>query len=186
MFERLKGYVRRRRGNAEIVGATMASLASAARAPALYGPLGVADTVWGRFEMMALHVFLYQHRAREGGSVLRDLAQEVVDAYFKELDHSLRELGIGDASMPKRMKKLGRMVYGRWSAYDRPVNEDDRAALAAAFERNVYAEGGDATAAADLADYALRARDALRGQAEADLLRGRLSFPAPLATAEAA
>ena len=181
MFERLKAHWKRRRSNAALVETLLEGIAAAARAPALYTRLGVADTVWGRFEMMALHVFLFEHRAKSGGEALRAMAQELVDAYFHELDSTLRELGIGDASVPKRMKKLGRMVYGRWQAYGAALDAGDRDAMAEALRRNVYAEGGDPEGAAELAAYVDRSFAHLGTIDDAALLRGRIAFPDPTA-----
>ena len=179
MLERLRTRWRQRRGNAALVDRAMGEIASGARHPALYTRLGVADTVWGRFEMMALHVHLFQHRAREGGEPLKAMAQELVDAYFQELDSTLRELGIGDSSMPKRMKKIGRMVYGRWEAYGAALGAGDADALAEALRRNAYAEGGDPAMAPALAAYAFAARDGLAVVGDERFLAGHVPFPTP-------
>ena len=61
----------------------------------------------------------------------------LTDEFFTDVEHSLRELGIGDLGVPKRMKKLARMFYGRAAAYDDALERDDREALAAALARNV-------------------------------------------------
>ena len=178
MLERIASHFRRKRGNAERVAGLLGSIASAARAPALYTDLGVADTVWGRFEMMALHVFLFQERSLSGGEGVKAMAQELVDAYFKEIDHTIRELGIGDASVPKRMKRLGRMVYGRWRAYGEALRTDSDA-LADALRRNVYAEGGDAGRAEALAAYVRSANDELGTVPDDAFLSGRFPLRPP-------
>ena len=172
----------RKRANAELVGDLYGGISDAARHPALYTRHGVADTLMGRYEMMALHTFLFQHRAKGASPSLEAMAQEVVDAYFLELDHSLREVGIGDASVPKRMKKLGRMIYGRWEAYGKAVSANDHDALTEVVRRNVYAEGGDASQARSLARYALAADAHLRSQSDESLLTGAIDFPDPART----
>ena len=184
MLDRIASHFRRRRTNAAIVSELLGSIAAAARAPSLYTDLGVADSVWGRFEMLALHVFLFQERAAEGGEAIGAIAQELVDAYFKEIDHTIRELGIGDASVPKRMKRLGRMVYGRWHAYGGAVRGGD-GGLTEALARNVYAEGGDATRAPALAAYARGVLDELRATPDEAFLAGRFPVGAPRAVAVA-
>lgn len=176
----------RKRENANLVGAIYSSISDAARDPALYTRFGVADTLMGRYEMMALHSFLFQHRAKGATPHLEEMAQEVLDAYFLELDHSLREVGIGDVAVPKRMKKLGRMIYGRWEAYDKALRAGDRAGMAEALQRNVYSEGGNADRADDLAGYVFLASEYLARQDDDALLSGRLSFPAPYKAVEAA
>ena len=175
-----------RRGNADVVHALFEQIARQAREPALYTSLGVADTVMGRFEMLALHVHLFQYRARNGSPALQVMAQDVVDALFRELDDSLRQIGIGDVAMPKRMKRLAQMVYGRWEAYGAALDEGDRKRLGEALARNVYVEGGVAARAPELADYAIAARDALATQVDDTFLSGRISFPSPGSRVEAA
>lgn len=185
MFERFRRERAKARSNAAIVDALFSSIASAARDPSLYTVHGVADSVMGRYEMMALHTWLFQHRAKDGSPALQAMAQDVVDMLFREIDSTLREIGIGDTTVPKRMKKLARMVYGRWDAYGTALNDGDRTALAEAIRRNVYSEGGDPLGAEPLADYALRSSAALQDQEEAKFLEGRIRFPAPVAPAEA-
>ena len=179
MFDWLRKGIARKRANVGFVDDLYGSIADAARHPALYTRYGVADTLMGRYEMMALHTFLFQHRAKGASPALEAMAQDVVDTHFRELDHSLREVGIGDAAVPKRMKKLGRMVYGRWEAYGAAIDKRDAGELAEAFRRNVYAEGGDAACAPDLAAYAFAAAEALHAQGDDDLLSGRIAFPQP-------
>lgn len=179
MFDWFRKRWERRRANANLVGELYGCIANAARHEALYTRLGVADTLMGRYEMMALHTFLFQHRAKGADPALEAMAQDVVDAYFLELDHSLREVGIGDVSVPKRMRKLARMIYGRWEAYGNALREGDETALTEAFKRNVYAEGGDASQAVRLTKYALLANEELSRQSDMDMLAGRLSYPSP-------
>ena len=176
----------RKRENANLVGAIYGSISQAARDPAFYTRFGVSDTLMGRYEMMALHSFLFQHRAKGSTPHLEDMAQEVLDAYFLELDHSLREVGIGDVAVPKRMKKLGRMIYGRWEAYGKALRENDRMSMTDALRRNVYSEGGDADRAADLAAYVFLASEHLARQDDSSILSGKLEFPAPYKAVEAA
>lgn len=185
MFERFRAERAQRRENAAVVDALFAGVAEAARRAPLYTVHGVADTVMGRYEMMALHMWLFQHRAKgvdgTGASPqLEAMAQEVVDAFFKEIDHTLREIGIGDTSVPKRMKKLARMVYGRWDAYRTALDAGDREAMAEAMRRNVYSESGDAAGAPGLADYVFDAATHLAGQDDAAFLAGRIDYPNPV------
>ena len=182
MFDWFRRRWERRSKNAALVGELYGSISDAARHPALYTRFGVADTVMGRYEMMALHSFLFQHRAKGSDPALEAMAQDVVDAYFLELDHSLREVGIGDASVPKRMKKLGRMVYGRWEAYGKAASNGSNRDMTEAVRRNVYAEGGQAEHAEALARYALAAVGTLDEQTDEELLSGRITFPEPQST----
>ena len=186
MFERFRRERAKARANRAIIERLFATIADAARRPAHYTVHGVADSVMGRYAMLALHVRLFQHRARGASPALEAMAQDVVDMLFREIDSTLREIGIGDTSVPKRMKKLARMVYGRWRSYGEALAENDRAALTEAVRRNVYAEGGDPGGAAALADYAVRADAALREQSDDAFLSGRIAFPEPVRASEAA
>ena len=90
-----------------------------------YSHWNVPDTPLGRFEMLSLHMFLFQHRLRGEDGAAREIAQVLIDEFFLDVDHSLRELGIGDVGVPKRMKKLAKMFYGRTAAYDDALERND-------------------------------------------------------------
>jgi cytochrome b pre-mRNA-processing protein 3 len=78
-----------------------------ARRPELYDRFGVPDTPAGRFEMVAWQVILEMNRLSDRGEQGRKLAQEVVDLMFADMDRSLRDLGVGDMSVGREMRKLG-------------------------------------------------------------------------------
>ncbi|WP_028034603.1 ubiquinol-cytochrome C chaperone family protein [Chelativorans sp. J32] len=166
-----------RRARRLIVEALYAEIVAAARRPQFYSEWQVPDTPLGRFEMVALHVFLVLHRLRGETGAPADLAQELTDYFFREVDHSLRELGIGDLGVPKRMKKLARMFYGRLSAYGKAVDAGDEAGLADALRRNIAPERAVWNEAAAIAAYVVEAHRLLSGVSNEDLLAGRLSFP---------
>jgi cytochrome b pre-mRNA-processing protein 3 len=162
--------------NQAAVDALYAAIVAAARQPTLYSAWGVADTLLGRFEMLALHMFVLLHRLR-GETAAQDLGQGVTDEFFQDVDHSLRELGIGDLGIPKRMKKLAGMFYGRARAYGGALDARDRDGLAAALKRNVAPGRAEWDGAGPLADYVFRAHEDLAGQPVSELLTGALRFP---------
>lgn len=111
-----------------------------AREPVFYRDLGVADTVDGRFDMLTLHACLvlrYLEKNKLGGS---EFAQMLFDLMFMDMENNLRELGVGDVGMPKRMKKLIKAFYGRRKAYGDALDEeqDTASALKEALVRNLY------------------------------------------------
>lgn len=165
------------RSNRVVVDALYGQIVAAARQPALYARWNVPDTPLGRYEMMALHLFLLLHRLKPEAGPVREVAQELTDEFFKEVEHSIRELGVGDMGVPKRMKKLARMFYGRVGAYDAALEGNDADALAAALARNVRPEDTSWPQAVDLAAYVIAARDDLAAQPCESFLAGRLSFP---------
>lgn len=173
MFARL--FSRKAKANHELTDGLYGQIVAAARQPRFYAQWDVPDTPLGRFEMIGLHMFLFLRRAR--GERLEALAQDVTDVFFREVDHSLRELGIGDTSVPKRMKKLARMYFGRLDAYEKALGEGDADGLAVALKRNIRPDADAWPQARSLASYVLAADAALAGQGDEAILGGRIAFP---------
>ncbi|GAA2824728.1 cytochrome b pre-mRNA-processing protein 3 [Aminobacter aminovorans] len=179
MFQRLFG--RERQANRAITEALYTRIVAAARQEPFYSAWNVPDTPLGRFEMLSLHMFLFQHRLRGEPGAPADIAQRLIDEFFLDVDHSLRELGISDVGVPKRMKKLAKMFYGRTESYKNALEGDDHPALAAALLRNVRPEVKEWPEAVALAEYVFAANRALAEQPSEDICAGKLSYPAPLA-----
>jgi cytochrome b pre-mRNA-processing protein 3 len=180
MFQRLFG--RQRQANRTITDALYSAIVAAARQPAFYRDWNVPDTPLGRFEMLSVHMFLFLHRMRNEDGASREIAQVLTDEFFRDVEHSLRELGIGDLGVPKRMKKLARMFYGRVAAYAGALEHDDRAALAAALARNVRPDSTDWPSADLAASYVIAADRSLCGQKVDAILAGAIHFPDPEST----
>lgn len=164
-----------------VIASLYERVATASRQPDLYLRLGIPDTIEGRFESLSLHTMLVLRALRGRPSPAGEVAADLTDALFRDLDASLREMGIGDTSVPKRMKKLAEAFYGRAYSYDAPLDAQDEAALAAALGRNVL--GGEAPAPA-LARYALASDRTLKAQDLDALLRDGPHFPPPDAATE--
>lgn len=169
-----------RRANAAVIDRIYGDIVAAARQPSFYADMQVPDTPLGRFEMISIHLFLLFRRARTVEKAeLDDLVQEITDEFFKDVDHSLRELGIGDMGVPKRMKKLARMFYGRCNSYGDALEAGDSETLASALARNIRPDlGQDETwqGAPALAAYMTKADAGLAAQPETALLEGRITF----------
>lgn len=114
-------------------------LVAQARDPALYGDLGVADTIEGRYEMIMLHMALLLMRLQREGRSRARLAQALLDYMAADLDRSIRELGVGDLSVARYMKRLGEGFYGRAAAYSEGLEQPDDQSLREILLRNVYA-----------------------------------------------
>lgn len=136
---------------------------AASRVPALYLDANVPDTVEGRFECMSLHAILLLRRLRMLGEQGDAIAQEYVDCFFRHLDIALRELGVGDLSVGKRIKKLAKSFYARVAAYDAALATcaADDAALKAELARNVLGGEEDATRLAAYVRVAIAHLDTL-------------------------
>ncbi len=149
----------RRRAPAE---ALFARIAEASRRPALYIDGGIPDSFEGRFEALALHMFVVLRRLRELPPPADDLAQDLIDACFAYLELGFRNGGVSDIAVPKRMKKIGQMFYGRLQAYEAGFSAQDAAALDEALGRN-------AAPSADPAVLSAYLRAAAAGLAGCDL-----------------
>jgi len=182
MFNRLFGLAARR--DTTVIDALYGEIVAAARQPAFYADLDVPDTPLGRFEMLSLHVFMFLHRVRGEAAPLPDIAQELVDEFFKDVDHSIRELGISDTGVPKRMKKLSRMFYGRVASYGEALDANDGAALAAALARNVRPDVAWPHAE-ELAARMFALRESLAAQTPDSFSSGHLSMISPSTEAAA-
>jgi cytochrome b pre-mRNA-processing protein 3 len=154
-------------------------IVAAARQPAFYADWGVPDTPLGRYEMVALHLFLVLHRLRGESGAAAALAQELTDGFFADLDHSIRELGVGDLGVPKRMKKLARMFYGRAKAYGEAIEKGDVGQLAEALARNIRPGDTAWRETAALAGYVMAANRRLAEQPLTAITGGELALPAP-------
>ncbi len=141
-----------------------------ARQPAFYTQLGVADRIDARFELYTLHVLLLYVRLRHQDQRTADLAQKMFDHYVSALDHSLRELGVGDISVGKKMRKLGESLYGRMSSYEKALTEQDADAFSTAIARNVF-ESDDIEAGRALTRYAFASHAALANQTLVEIER---------------
>jgi cytochrome b pre-mRNA-processing protein 3 len=163
------------------VPAIYAVIVAQARQPVFYAELGVPDTLEGRYDMLMLHAFLYMHRLKDEAGPAKDVAQNVFDFMFSDMDRSLREMGIGDLTVPKKIKKMAQAFYGRAAAYDEALAKPGPD-LAAAVQRNVF--GGEAVAtegAAAVADYMRETAKALAGQTTGELISVGPVFPEPVA-----
>ncbi len=153
------------------------ALLAQSRLPAFYGTLGVPDTVVGRFEMVVLHASLVFRRLRALGGDAEVLSDATFDVMTADLERSMRELGVSDQSVAKKVKLLAKGFYGRAHAYERALSGSE--SLEDALRRNVFGtvEVG-AEAVARLGAYVRRASAGIEAQSLGDLAAGRTGFPA--------
>ncbi|RKE85255.1 ubiquinol-cytochrome C chaperone family protein [Rhizobium sp. AG855] len=173
------GFFRQKRNNQAIVERQYAILTSAARTPAFYLDMNAPDTVMGRFEMLTIMLILYFRRTARSDRSGQEIAQNIIDAFFEDVDHSIRELGVGDPGVPKRMKKLAGMYYGRLESYAAALDKGDRDALAAALARNIHPEVAPAPDMQSLAGWMFSAEEALGSVAEAEIETGTARIAVP-------
>lgn len=156
------------------------TIAAQARLPLFYTAFGVPDSIDGRFEMLCVHAHALFFRLRGQGAKADELAQAVYDAMFADLDAALRELGVADLGVGRRIKVMTEALKGRIQAYDTALAQDS-ATLEAAIARNVYGTVAATPAQiAGMARYMAALRADLAGQDLPDLLAGKVRFPAPV------
>ena len=167
--------------NRRLIDRLHGEIVAAARQPALYARLGAPDTFEGRFELLALHAGAVLRRlealGKAGDPAAADLARDLADAIFLRLDHTLREQGVGDLAVPKRMKKFAEAFYGRLAACEKAMAEEGDEALRLVVARNVLADEAATEAAGPLAAYLRRLWSAMDGLSFAALTEGSIAFP---------
>lgn len=149
-----------------------------ARQPDFYARLGVPDTVDGRFDLVVLHSFLIMRRlGRIEGA--KSLAQALFDLMFADMDQQLREMGVTDLAVGRKVRQMAEAFYGRVAAYEAAMAEGP-AALAQALERNLYrtVAAPDAGHTAAMAAYLLRQDAHLGARPDDALTRGEVAFAA--------
>ena len=157
-----------------------AAISAASREPDLYLKLAVPDTVEGRFESLILHVSLVLRRLKELPQPALDISKDLVDTLFKDLDGALRQLGVGDLSVSKKIKVLAQAFYGRAKALDAGLVDAEPHHLETVLTRNVLGvTEGEASHGTQLASYVRRASDELAAQSLASLMKADRLFPAP-------
>lgn len=174
----LKTLFRPRRSKA-VAQRLYAAVVTQARRPAFYLALGAPDTMEGRFELYSLHLILLLRRLRGEGPQAAETAQALLDTFTSGLDHALRESGVGDLSVPRRMRNLTSLFLGRAKAYDAGLGDPE--ALAGLIDRTVLAGGADHAASPALVAYVKAAATALVAQPLASLLDGDVTWPEPAA-----
>lgn len=151
-------------------------LVAAAREPALYGTLGVPDTLDGRFDLVGLYAALLIRRLRALAEPGPTLAQAVFDAMFSDMDTNLREMGVGDLSVGRKVREMWEAFHGRARAYEPALVAVDVAALTAALARNVWRGAALAGKAEHLARLTLAQDALLATQDIASFAAGQVRF----------
>jgi cytochrome b pre-mRNA-processing protein 3 len=150
-----------------------------ARQPAFFADFGVPDTVDGRFELICLHAFLYLHRLKSERPRSEAVSQAFFDAMFTDMDRGLREMGTGDLSVGRHVKRMAQGFYGRIRAYQDGLEGDD-AALGGALTRNLFGTLRESAGAIGaMTAYTRCAAAVLARQPAAELVAGNLHFPVP-------
>jgi cytochrome b pre-mRNA-processing protein 3 len=164
-----------------------------ARLGAFYTDYGIPDTVQGRFELLVLHLILVLRRLGRDPQTAKisrwgrreSPSQLLFDAFCRDLDANLREMGVGDMGVPRRMRRFGEEFYGRQAAYQAALEGTDPPALENALARNIFEVENVDARVSRLADYMRAAAARLEDAGIETLVSGATVFPDPTLCAPA-
>ena len=180
VLDRLFRRQREARASAEFYGKIVAQ----ARRPEFYRDLGVPDTLDGRFDMVALHVFLTMHRLQGQGPTAEGWSKRLYEVMLTDFETSLMEMGVGDTGIPRRMKLIARGMAGRIDAYHRALESADDKLLEVALDNNLYGTVLEVPPGrlATMASYVRGVVAGLAAQPLDSLLAGDIRFDPPPST----
>lgn len=156
--------------------AIYAALVQKARDPKFYTAYAVPDTVDGRFDMIVIHAMLVMRRLREVPAEVKTTGMKLFDLMFLDMDRSLREMGVGDMSVGKHVKRMAKAFYGRAATYE--IGMDGKPEdLTLAISENLYRHGQPPAGAIEgIASYLMRASEHLSHQPIAAIAAGKIDF----------
>lgn len=169
----------KRKASRNSVRAVYGAIVAAARHEKLYADWGVPDSVDGRYDMIILHSVLVLERLSSADAGGKAFAQALTDEVFADMDRSLREMGVGDLSVGKKVRRMAEIFFGRAQSYRPLLLAGDAPGLAEALRRNVFAGADPAAGADQLASYSLRALAHLQERPIEPILSGEMDFPEP-------
>ncbi|MBL4837948.1 MAG: hypothetical protein JKY34_10260 [Kordiimonadaceae bacterium] len=177
-------YFKARRAEKQSAYLLYQKLVEQARSVPFYKDYGVLDTIEGRFDMILLHLFLVDARLKSeedasGDETCLGLRRHLQEAMVSDLDRSFREMGIGDMSVGKEMKKVGSAWLGRQDAYAAALEDGAEAdKLEQALANNLY-DGVENPPLAYMAAYIRQAHTQLENTVLASVTGCDFSFPDP-------
>ena len=184
LFSRLMRYLGRQQRKLEGRPAERLyqSILQASRQPNLYTEFEVHDHLDSRFDMLCLHISLLMGRLRVlPEDVHKPLNQELFDRFFADMDFTLREMGVGDLGVGKRVRKMSEAFMGRLLAYTKSLERNDKMELALVLARNIRRSHDSIDADRRMADYVLESRDRLSAVGDNEMQTGTVDLVAILA-----
>jgi len=171
--------IREARRKADVSNSLYLGAVEQARSQAFFANFGVPDTVDGRFDLIIIHIMLLVRRLRKQGKESADVSQSLLNLMFADMDRNLREMGVGDLSVGKQVKKMAKAFYGRADTWETALDEGAEKVVAALAETVYRSVEVPAEAIASLAGYMMAADSHLAGQTIEVLVQGDVDFPAP-------
>ncbi len=171
------GLFGRRRKNRDVIERLYKAVVAQSRSVTFYQTIGVPDTLEGRFELLTLHMTLISRRLKALPSPGPDMSQDLVDLTFAQFETALREIGVGDISIPKRMKVMASAYLGRASAYDEALRKNEAGLLAEALARNLFGNAEKPSNAVEkVTNYVIQSSQALENAVIGNFYSAKLPF----------
>jgi len=171
------GLFGRRRKNRDVIERLYKAVVEQSRSVTFYQTIGVPDTLEGRFELLTLHMTLISRRLKALPSPGPDMSQDLVDLTFAQFETALREIGVGDISIPKRMKVMASAYLGRASAYDEALRKNEAGLLAEALARNLFGNAEKPSNAVEkVTNYVIQSSQVLENAVIGDFYSAKLPF----------
>jgi cytochrome b pre-mRNA-processing protein 3 len=158
---------------AKLYGAIVAQ----ARLPVFYQALDVPDTLEGRFLVLSLHLFAVHRRLKSEGEPARGLAQDLADRFTADMETVLREIGVGDLSVPKKVRGVAAAHAALLEDLERAFASGDAAVAASLASALPPSQRQSGASSLRLAHYVRDSVDALAAQSVAALAAGEVKFP---------
>lgn len=151
------------------------SLTLLSRNKKFYNDLNIPDTIDGRFETLSIILFLFFKRINDIKS-LQNINQNIANIVIADLDQSIREMGVGDMGIIKRIKNMGKSMWGRFYVYNKDWGNEDN--FKKSLIKNVYRKNTN-TNICDDADklylYIVEIDDKLKLVKECEIKNGDLN-----------
>lgn len=166
----------KRRSQAQTASEIYGVIVARARNPIFYRDCGVADTPEGRYELIVLFMVLALDRLRQASPDTLELQRQVIEAFVTDMDDSMREMGVGDLTVPKRVKKAAAGLLERMEQYRAALADADDSALQTALNANIPAVAAKPAGSALLAQAVRAGIQTLTGLTDGEVTAGQIQF----------
>jgi cytochrome b pre-mRNA-processing protein 3 len=155
------------------------AIVAQSRAPIFYMRCGVPDTLFGRFDMLVIHMFIVLQNLRKlGGREGELLGRDVIEAFIREMDSMVRDLGVGDLQVPKEVGRIANVFFAQLTVYIDATEKRDPRALADAVRKSFQAADAKVRVAdVELTNYIIESIKQIGGMPLNLLLQGNIMFP---------
>lgn len=155
MFAKI--FSKKPQATAAVAQALYNKVVNQARNPVIFQKFAIPDTVEGRFESLALHLFIVLNTLkRRHEPATLEISQHLCDMFVADMDHSLRSMSMSEGKINTHIKKFVEGFYGRLVAYDQAFAEEKQKGLLQSLQKNIYGyNNSPLDMAQGLSDYAI-------------------------------